>query len=201
MEPDSGWPPLVQRAFEAARRLGFPTSRAEAGADGPSCSQPDAGRVLAMLAAGCRDGRVGEIGTGTGMGTAWLASSLPATAELVTVEADADRAAAAAEVFADVAGVRVLHGDANEIIPAYAPFDLLFADGGWRDRGGLVDLMRIGGHVVFDDVTPLAALPEDSPFRTHDPKREFFFANPRLVSAEIVLPDLTSSVLIGTRIR
>lgn len=199
MAKEGDWPPLVQRAFDTARRLGFPTSRDEAAGTGPSCSLPDAGRVLAMLVASCA-GRVGETGTGIGMGTAWMATTLPASAELVTVESDADRAAAAAELFADVGRVRVLHGDANETMAAYAPFDLLFVDGGWREDG-LVDLLRIGGRVVVDDVTPLAVLPADSPFRTHDPKRDFFFANPRLVSAEIVLPDLANSVLVGTRIR
>jgi hypothetical protein len=54
--------------------------------------------------------------------------------------------------------------------------------------------------VVFDDVTPLAKLPADSPFRTNDPKRHFFFANPRLVSVEVVLPDLANSLLVGTRV-
>lgn len=154
-----------------------------------------------MLAAGCTDGRIGETGTGTGVGTAWMAAAMPATAHLVTIELDPDRVAAAEQVFVDVPGVRVLGGDANRVLPAYAPFDLLFVDGGWRDLPALVDLLRVGGRVVLDDVTPLAALPADSPFRVHDPKREFFFANPMLVSAEIVLPDLANSVLVGTRIR
>lgn len=154
-----------------------------------------------MLAAGCVGGRLGEIGTGTGVGTAWMAAAMPADATLVTVEIDAERAAAAVEVFADVPNVRVVCGDSNELIPAYAPFDLLFADGGWRDQSALIDLVRVGGRLVLDDVTPIAALPPDSPFRSHDPKRELFFADPRLVSVEIVLPDLANSMLVGTRVR
>jgi predicted O-methyltransferase YrrM len=186
--------------MDAARRIGFATSRAEVDPDtpAPSCSLPEAGRVLAMLAAGCH--RIGEIGTGTGAGAAWMASAMPASATLVTVEVDADRAHAATEVFADDPRVRVLHDDAATALPRYAPFDLLFADGRWPDRSSLVDLLRVGGRVVMDDVTPVAALPPDSPFRSSDPKRDFFFANPRLVSAEIVLPDLANSVLVGTRV-
>ena len=191
-------PALVREALNLAGKLDFPTERATAGGM-PSCSLPGVGRVLAMLAAGCRAGRIGEIGTGTGVGTAWMVSAMPASAELVTVEVDEVRARAAAALFADDPRVRVLHGDANRLIPEYAPFDLLFDDGGWRDPGALVDLLRPGGRVVMDDVTPVAALPPDSPFREHDPKRAFF-ADERLISAEIVLPDLRNSMLVGTRV-
>lgn len=191
-------PGLVRDALKLAGDLGFPTDRATAGGM-PSCSLPGVGRVLAMLAAGCGAGRIGEIGTGAGVGTAWMVSAMPPSAELVTVEVDEVRARAAAALFAGDPRVRVLHGDANRLIPEHAPFDLLFVDGGRLDPASLVELLRPGGRVVMDDVTPLAALPPDSPFREHDPKRAFF-ADERLVSAEIVLPDLRNSMLVGTRV-
>lgn len=53
----------------------------------------------------------------------------------------------------------------------------------------------------MDDVTPQRALPSDSPLRTNDPKRRFFFSNSRLISTEVVLPDLQNSLLAGTRVR
>lgn len=81
----------------------------------------------------------------------------------------------------------------------HAPYDLLFVDGAWNEGDATDDLLRIGGRVVFDDVTPLAKLPVDSPWRTNDPKRDFFFGNPRLVSVEVVFPDLANSLLVGTR--
>jgi predicted O-methyltransferase YrrM len=189
-------PPLVRQALEAARRLGFPVTRAEAG-DQPSCAHPEVGR--AMFAAGIEGGVIGEIGTGTGFSTAWMVDAMSATTRLVTVEYDGERARAAAAIFAADPRVEVLHGDANQVIPAHAPFDLLFADGGWREPGALPDLLEPGGRLIVDDVTPVAALPADSPYRRHDPKRELFFNDDRLVSAEIVLPDLRSSVLVGTR--
>lgn len=141
-----------------------------------------------MLAAGCTGGRIGEIGTGTGFATAWMVTAMPHDAQLVTVEAEEQRANAAAEIFAADSRVTVIHGDANQAIPAHAPYDLLFSDGGWREPGRLPDLLRPGGRLVVDDVTPQAALPEDSPFRVHDPKRDLFVHDRRLVSAEIVLP-------------
>ena len=71
-----------------------------------------------------------------------------------------------------------------------------------RDRAGfaaLVSSLRIGGRIVMDDVTPERVLPPDSPLRASDVKREFFSGEPRLVSTEVVLPDLRNSLLVGTR--
>jgi predicted O-methyltransferase YrrM len=189
-------PPLVQRAQDAAVALGMPLQRE---GTGPSCCLPDVGRFLAVLAAGCTNGLIGEAGTGVGYGTAWMASAMPADCRLVTVELDDDRVAAARQVFAHEPRVEVVHGDAFDELARRAPFDLIFADGG-RQPGQIVDLLRIGGRLVNDDVTPVDALPADSPYREHDPKRSFFFGEPRLVAAEVVLPDLRNSLLVGTRV-
>ena len=196
------FPPLVRRGRALARQVRFPLSREEAGFVGPSASLPGVGRFLAMLAAGCIGGRIGELGTGVGIGTAWIASAMPADCTLITAEIDQQLASAARELLAEDARVEVITGDAVSIMSSRGPFDLLFADGGVRDDAGhaaLVSLLRIGGRIVVDDVTPERALPPDSPFRTNDPKRRFFFSNPGLVSTEVVLPDLQNSLLAGTR--
>jgi predicted O-methyltransferase YrrM len=99
--------------------------------------------------------------------------------------------------------VTVLSGDARALLGPHAPFDLLFADGGWRDPDGLgtlVGLIRVGGQLVMDDVTPLRRLPPESPLRSGDVKRELFFGDARLCSVEVVLPDLENSLLVGTRL-
>lgn len=168
---------------------------------GPSCSLPGVGRFLAVLAAGCVGGTIGELGTGVGVGAAWMASAMPADCTLVTVELDQTRATAAHRVFADDPRVEVVRGDALTVLSTRAPYDLLFADGGTAEAPTLVDLLRIGGRIVSDDVTPLDLLPADSPFRTNDAKREFYFGEPRLISTEVVLPDRQNSLLVGTRVR
>jgi predicted O-methyltransferase YrrM len=122
---------------------------------------------------------------------------------LVTVEIDEDKAARATSLLADDGRVMVLAGDARELMPTCAPYDLLIANGRRHDRddyAALIDLLRIGGQIVMDDMTPPAALRPDSPLQTNDTKREFFFGDPRLVSTEIILPDLRNSLLIGTRL-
>jgi predicted O-methyltransferase YrrM len=139
---------------------------------------------------------VGEIGTGTGVGAAWIVSALPPSVPFVTVELDAERAAAAAELFAEDANVRVLEGDWHELMPAEAPFDLLFYDGGGKQRPDVdgdqvVGLLAPGGTIVMDDLTPGRPGP--------DPVREFWLGHPRLAAAELqVSPSM--AVIVGVRV-
>jgi predicted O-methyltransferase YrrM len=155
-----------------------------------------------VLAAGCAGGQIGELGTGAGIGAGWIASAMPADCVLITVEIDEPLARAARELLAADPRIEVITGDALRVMPSRAPFDLLFADSGVRDRAdfaALVSSLRIGGRIVMDDVTPERMLPPDSPFRANDSKRQFFSSEPRLVSTEVVLPDLRNSLLVGTR--
>ena len=96
----------------------------------------------------------------------------------------------------------MITGDAFHAMSSRGPFDLLFADSGVRDEAtfaALVSLLRIGGRIVMDDVTPERALVSGSPLRAHDVKRQFFGCETRLLSTEVVLPDLQNSLLVGTR--
>jgi predicted O-methyltransferase YrrM len=186
-------PPLVRQAHALAKQIGFPLTPDEAGpTGGPTASLPGTGRFLAMLAAGCAGGRIGELGTGAGIGAAWIASAMPADCTLITVEIDEHRAAAARQLFAADPRVEVITGDARAVMSGRGPFDLLFSDGGAGQDPALVGWLRIGGRIVMDDVTPGRPV-------AGDPKREFFFGDSRLVSAEVVLPDLRNALLVGTR--
>ena len=195
------FPPLVARARALAGQAGFPLTREEAGPGRPSACLPGVGRFLAMLAAGCAGGRIGELGTGAGIGAGWIASAMPADCVLITAEIDERRAGAARELFADDGRVAVITGDAASVMSSRGPFDLLFADSVVRDEAGfaaLVSLLRMGGRIVMDDLTPQRALVPASPFLANDLKRQFF-TDPRLVWTEVVLPDLQNSLLAGTR--
>ncbi len=199
----AGTPELVAQAVAAARHIGFPVTADDPGHGCGSASLPGTGRFLAVLAGGCHGGRIAELGTGTGIGSAWIVSAMPADATLVTAEIDPARAAAAAEVLAIDPRVAVLIGDWRALLPPLAPFDLIFADCGVRDRrefGSLVGMLTPGGRIVMDDVTPELALPADSPLRDYDPKRALFEAEDLLLWTEVVLPDLRNSLLVGTRI-
>lgn len=195
-------PPLVTQAQALAQQAGFALTREQAGPGRPSACLPGVGRFLAVLASGCAGGQIGELGTGVGIGAGWIASAMPADCRLITVEIDEPLARAARELLAADPRIEVITGDALRVIPSRRPFDLLFADSGVRDRAGfatLVSSLRIGGRIVMDDVTPERMLPPDSPLRSSDIKRQFFASETRLVSTEVVLPDLHNSLLVGTR--
>lgn len=195
------FPPLVTRARALARQAGFPLTREEAGPDRPSACLPGVGRFLAMLAAGCAGGRIGELGTGAGIGAAWMAGTMPADCVLITAEIDERLAGLARELLEEDPRVKVITGDAVTVMSSRGPFDLLFVDSGVRDEAGfgaMVSLLRVGGRVVMDDLTPQRVQRADSPLLANGMKRRFF-THPGLVSTEIVLPDLDNSLLAGTR--
>jgi predicted O-methyltransferase YrrM len=195
-------PDLVEQANALARQQGFPLTRDEAPAGAPSACLPGVGQFLAMLAASCQGGTIAELGTGAGIGAAWIASAMPRDCALVTAELDGGLAAAASTLFARDRRVRVLTGDAREVLTPHAPFDLIFADCGVRDAAAfaaLVEMLRPGGRIVMDDLTPVRTLPADSPLRASDVKRELFAGQEGLTWTEVVLPDLANSLLVGTR--
>jgi predicted O-methyltransferase YrrM len=174
-------PPLVERALMLAERLGFDRS-----------SMPEVGRLLHVLAAERGRTRVAEIGTGCGVASAWIVSALRPEVPFVTVEVDTERAAAAADLFADDPRVRVLVGDWHELMAAEAPFDLLFYDGGGKqhpelDGEQVVGLLAPGGTVVLDDLTPGRPGP--------DPVRRFWLRHPDLAATEILTTPATAAIV------
>ncbi len=182
-------PPLVTRAMALAERMAFTQS-----------CWPEVGRLLAALAGSVREGVIGEIGTGCGVGAAWMDSALSPGARLITVELDAARAEAARELLAQAPGVQTLHGDWHEIL-AHGPFDMLFADGGQAKRHEpevLLEALRPGGLVVLDDLWPEGCEPPELRGKP-DPVREFWLDEPRLAATE-VLTGPRMAVIVATRI-
>lgn len=174
-------PPLVRRALELADRLQFKGS----------CIS-EVGLLLHVLAAQRGRSRVGEIGTGTGVSAAWIVSALPPGVPFVTVESDPERARAAADLFREDANLRVLAGDWRELMPPEAPFDLLFYDGGGKQRPDLdgeqvVALLAPGGTIVMDDLTAGRSGP--------DPVRQFWLGHARLAAIEIMTTPVTAAVV------
>ncbi len=187
-------PELVHRAQSLATAMRFERS-----------SIPEIGRLLAVLVAARPQGRFAEIGTGCGVGSAWIVDALGSEASLVTVELDEERAAAAGRLFGDYPNVRVLHGDWHELLPIEAPFDLLFFDGGHWKRGDVpvesdqaLSVVADGGVVVIDDLTPQSLLREE--WREQgDPVREYWLDNERLVSTELLTTPESAAILAVRR--
>ena len=177
-------PPLVERALALAESHGFERS----------CT-PEVGRLLHVLAGSRGRERVAEIGTGAGVGAAWIVSALPPQVPFFTTELDEERAAAVAELFADDANVHVLAGDWRELLPAEAPFDLVFFDaakqlrprGGRRARHGDARAGRDRGAR-----RPHAGPPARTPCGT------FWLGRPELAAVE-VLTAPSAAAILGVR--
>jgi predicted O-methyltransferase YrrM len=142
---------------------------------------------------------VGEIGTGYGVGTAWMAHGLAPSTRLVTVELEVQAAQAAASLFDGQDNVEVIAGDWRELL-SHGPFNMLFIDAGEakaNDPEPVLDALAPGGMAILDDFTPLDQWPEEWRGRP-DPVRNFWLHNPRLASTEILVrPD--SAVILAVR--
>ena len=190
-EKQTDLPPLVASAVDAARRAGFDMS-----------CRPEQGRLLRLLAAGAGAGRIGETGTGCGVGLAWMASTADPGAELFSVERDPRRAGHAREVFAAEPRVRVRCGEWREL-QGDGPFDLLVLDGGGHGKADEPPLepsawLRPGGLVVIDDFTPMTGWPPQYDGGL-DEARLYWLDHPRLRTAELRLSP-AAATLVGTYI-
>ena len=118
-----------------------------------------AGTTLSVLAAAVPPGgRILEIGTGAGVGLAWLVSGVGSRddVEIVTVEQDPDTSALAAG--ADwPPWVRLVAGDVLGLLDGLGRFSLIFADapaGKWTGLDRTIAAVAPGGVLVVDDMRP-----------------------------------------------
>jgi demethylmenaquinone methyltransferase/2-methoxy-6-polyprenyl-1,4-benzoquinol methylase len=182
-------PEGVTAARRRAERIGFDLS----------CDD-GTGRLLAVLAAAVPErGRILEIGTGVGMGCAWMVHGLGSRSdiELVSVEFDGTAAAAAREG-SWPPYVQLIEGDVNDLLPSLGTFDLIFPDapaGKWTGLGRTIASLKPRGVIVVDDLIPKPDQPEewnDYLQRT----RERLLSHEELIAVEIA--DLTG-VILGTK--
>ncbi|MGW2401408.1 O-methyltransferase [Kitasatospora sp. NPDC001664] len=138
---------------EAAHRAGFTMS-----------SEARTGALLATLAAARPGGRLLELGTGVGEGTAWLLDGMDEKASLVTVELDEELQAVAREQFAADSRVSFVRADGGAWLTEYQGplFDLVFADtwpGKFTHLDRALELVAPGGCYLIDDLLPQPGWP------------------------------------------
>ena len=128
-------------------------------------SEPKVGALLAALAASKPGGRLLELGTGTGHGTAWLLAGMDAGATLDTVDNDAAVVAVARRHLGGDRRVtfHVIDGAAFLGQQPAGGYDLIYADA-WPGKFSHLDaalgLLRPGGVYVIDDLLPQPSWPE-----------------------------------------
>jgi predicted O-methyltransferase YrrM len=147
-------PPRWREIDARSRALGF---------DMPS--EPKTGAMLRLLAASKPDGRLLELGTGTGLATAWLLAGMGHGALLVSVDSDASVQAVAHEALGQDPRVSFVVADGLAHVRAQAPgtLDLIFADawpGKYEGLDETLALLRPGGLYVVDDMVRQPNWPE-----------------------------------------
>jgi predicted O-methyltransferase YrrM len=182
-------PPLVAEAVARARDAGFSYS-----------CEPAVGRLLAAIAAHLRVGaRVLELGTGTGVGTAWIAAGLLPRTDVTVVTAEKDPATAALAARGDWPGfVELRRADALTVLANAGRFDLIFADapgGKWEGLDRTLAALAPHGMLIVDDMTPTPRWDEEQHARQRE-VRHALLGSPLLTSVEL---DCGSGVILSTR--
>jgi predicted O-methyltransferase YrrM len=156
------------------------------------------GALLRTLAAAKPGGRLLELGTGTGVGAAWMLAGMDATATLVTVEAEWTTATVARQLLAADPRVQLHVADAAEWLVTYTgpPFDVAYIDcrpGKFTHRDLLWPHLTPGALYLGDDLLPQPTWPED-----HQPRVDAFLAEigdePQLVTT---LLDWSSGLVLA----
>lgn len=156
-------------------RLRFVKARTQALGFAMACEDA-VGALLRTLAASKRNGRLLEIGTGTGVGTAWLLDGMDASSRLITVDINAEYQQVAREAFAGDPRLEIVTRDAADYLRQQTAesFDLIFADampGKFDHLDEALLLVKRGGFYLVDDLLPQKNWPED-----HAPKVETLVA-------------------------
>jgi predicted O-methyltransferase YrrM len=147
---DDRLPPQLEAIEEATAALGFGMA-----------SDLDTGRLLRTLAASKPGAQLLELGTGTGLATAWLLHGMDPAARLLSIDNDGAVQSIAATYCGDDARLTLLTEDGDAAIQrlhaAGERYDLVFADtwpGKYRLLDLTLDLLKPGGFYIVDDLLP-----------------------------------------------
>ena len=121
--------------------------------------------LLKTLAASKPGGRFLELGTGTGLSTAWILDGMDEGSTLVSIDNDADFLKIAKDFLAKDPRVSLVHTDGADWINENSGeiFDYIFADT-WHGKYLMLDetlnMLKTGGFYIIDDMMPQPNWPE-----------------------------------------
>ncbi len=128
-------------------------------------SEPRTGALLRALAASKPGGQFLELGTGTGVATAWILAGMDARSSLTSVDFDAEHQEVAREFLGNDSRLELVLEDGFQFLkrqPA-GNYDFVFADAIPGKFEGLEECLRVvkpGGFYVIDDMFPLPKWPK-----------------------------------------
>ena len=142
-------PPLIVKDIEeATKAIGFTMG-----------SDLRTGSFLRTLATAKLSGSILELGTGTGLATAWLLDGMDAESSLLTVDSNENNTAVARKFLGHDPRVTFHMGDGTAFIQSALEqgrtFDLIFADmppGKYQYLDETLRLLKAGGLYVIDDM-------------------------------------------------
>ena len=149
-------PEIVQDILVKTEQIGF-----------QMVSEPLVGALLRTLAVSKPSGRFLELGTGTGVSTAWIMSGMDLQSTLLTVDNDAELVAIAQEQLGKDSRVEFHVEDGGAFIEKLSNskklFDMVFADtwaGKYTHLEETLQFLKSGGLYVIDDMLPQSNWPE-----------------------------------------
>jgi predicted O-methyltransferase YrrM len=184
-------PAAVQAAYAREQQLRFKQS-----------SEPEVGRLLSVFAAMVPSGgRVLELGTGAGVGLAWIVHGLTSRRDVEVLSVELDREQAA---FVQAAGwpdwVSIVVGDSGALVGSLGSFDLIFPDtpgGKIYNLQATIAALRPGGVLLLDDMD-LERDEHPERLARLASVRNQLFGNPHLICTEL---SLSSGVIVAARQR
>ncbi len=147
-------PPLLDQIIMRTDSLGFNMA-----------SEPETGAFLRALAASKPRGRFLELGTGTGIATAWLLAGMDAESKLTSVDTNAEVQSVARDFLGGDHRLRLVLEDGLQFLrrePAES-YDFVFADAMPGKYEGLAECLRVikpGGFYLIDDMLPQPNWPQ-----------------------------------------
>lgn len=150
----SPFPEFYTQIDKATRALGF-----DMASDVRTCS------LLRTLAASKPGGKFLELGTGTGLSTAWIMDGMDASSSLISIDHDAQLLEIAQEYLGDDQRLNLISKDAGEWIAMHLhkKYDYIFADT-WHGKYLLLEevmgMLNKGGFYIIDDMLPQDNWPE-----------------------------------------
>lgn len=157
MQINLNHPPVLAEIQRETAALGFTMA-----------SDALTGSLLRTLAACKPGGRFLELGTGTGLATAWLLDGMDARSTLLTVDHDPALTAVARRHLGSDPRLNIETMDGIALLESiqHERFDFIFADT-WPGKYERLDLalriVNVGGLYIVDDMLPQPNWPPDHP--------------------------------------
>jgi len=178
-------PPVYQLIHQATQVAGF-----DMPSDIKTCS------LLRTLAAGKPGGNFLELGTGTGLSTAWILDGMDENSTLLSIDSELEFQGIAGKFLGNDTWLKLIHQEGGKWIQEnkYSTFDFIFADT-WPGKYELLEetlsLLKTGGYYVVDDMCEQLNWPPG-----HDLKAQAFMAKLDEIEDVFIIRQVWSTGLI-----